>query len=71
MCSGALVWVKLGRLVYAADNIDLESILGKRGCGCSDIVFKNSSWHPQVTEGVLREEALKILQNYFSVNLKG
>ena len=27
MCSGAMVWVKLGRLVYGASNIDLENIL--------------------------------------------
>ena len=27
MCSGALVWVKLGRLVYGASNDDLETIL--------------------------------------------
>ena len=26
MCSGAMVWVKLGRLVYGASNIDLERI---------------------------------------------
>ncbi len=71
MCSGAMVWAKLGRLVYGASNIDLENILGKKGCNCSDIVFKNSSWQPQVTEGVLREDALEALKNYFSVNRKG
>lgn len=71
MCSGAMVWAKLGRLVYGASNIDLENILGKKGCNCSDIVFKNSSWQPQVTEGVLREDALETLKNYFSVNRKG
>ncbi len=26
MCSGAMVWTKLGRLVYAASNDDLEKI---------------------------------------------
>lgn len=26
MCSGAMVWVKLGRLVYGASNMDLEAI---------------------------------------------
>ncbi len=31
MCSGAMVWVKLGRLVYGASNIDLEHILGNTG----------------------------------------
>ena len=40
MCSGAMVWVKLGRLVYGAGNIDLENILGKKGCNCSKMVFE-------------------------------
>lgn len=65
MCSGAMVWVKLGRLVYAASNIDLGNILGKKGCECSRIVFENSGWQPRVTAGILREEALPILQQYF------
>ena len=38
MCSGAMVWVKLGRLVYGASNSDLETILGNEGCNCSKIV---------------------------------
>ena len=66
MCSGAMVWVKLGRLVYGASNRDLEHILGEEGCDCSEIVFANSSHQPQVTAGVLREEAKEILRFYFS-----
>ena len=62
MCSGAMVWVKLGRLVYGASNIDLEHILGNTGCNCSKIVFDNSFWQPQVSEGVLREGSLSILK---------
>ncbi len=71
MCSGAMVWVKLGRLVYGASNIDLENILGNVGCNCSKMVFDNSFWQPQVTEGVLRNESLIILKEYFSKHLKG
>ena len=71
MCSGAMVWVKLGRLVYGASNTELESILGKAGCNCSRIVFGNSSWSPEVTAGVLHEEALAVLEQYFSSHLKG
>ena len=65
MCSGAMVWTKLGRLVYAASNIDLEKILGKEGCNCSQIVFEHSFWKPAVTAGVLREEAILVLEAYF------
>ena len=71
MCSGALVWVKLGRLVYGAGNMELEHILGNEGCNCSRMVFEYSFWQPKVTEGILREEALEILEKYFSTNEKG
>ena len=65
MCSGAMVWVRLGRLVYAASNMDLGRIRGKKGCECSRIVFENSSRKPEVTAGVLREEAIAVLAEYF------
>ena len=71
MCSGAMVWVKLGRLVYAASNMELEKILGNEGCNCSKLVFDNSFWQPQVTAGVLREESLMILKAYFEKHEKG
>ena len=71
MCSGAMAWVKLGRLVYAASNMELEKILGNEGCNCSKMVFDNSFWQPQVTAGVLREESLVILKAYFEKHEKG
>ncbi len=71
MCSGALVWVKLGRLVYGASNDELEQLLGNRGCNCSRMVFENSFWKPSVTGGVLREESLAVLREYFSTHKKG
>ena len=71
MCSGAMVWVKLGRLVYGASNIELEAILGNEGCSCSQMVFDHSFWQPQVTAGVLHEESLSILRAYFSKHAKG
>ena len=71
MCSGAMVWVRLGRLVYGASNIDLERILGSEGCECSKLVFDHSFWQPEVTAGVLREESLAVLENYFRSHDKG
>ena len=71
MCSGAMVWVKLGRLVYGASNMELESILGNEGCNCSKIVFDHSFWKPQVTAGILREESLEVLKAYFKEHTKG
>ena len=71
MCSGAMVWVKLGRLVYGASNDDLENMLGNEGCNCSRMVFEHSFWQPQVTAGVLRQESLAILNAYFAKHEKG
>lgn len=71
MCSGAMVWVRLGTLVYAASNDDLERLLGNRGCSCSKIVFENSFHQPTVRAGILREESLTILRDYFSTHAKG
>lgn len=55
----------VGRLVYGAGNIDLEHILSKEGCKCSQIVFDHSFWQPQVTSGILREEVIEVLRAYF------
>ena len=71
MCSGAMVLVKLGRLVYGASNIELENILGNEGCNCSKLVFDSSFWKPEVTEGVLRDKSLEVLKEYFSKHKKG
>ena len=71
MCSGALVWVNLGRLVYGASNTDLENLLGNEGCDCSETVFAASFRRPKVTSGVLREESLAVLKDYFSAHPKG
>lgn len=71
MCSGALVWTKLGRLVYAASNRDLNRIFHEEGSDCSDMVFAHSPWKPEVTAGVLKEESMKILKAYFGGKADG
>lgn len=70
MCSGAMVWAKLGRLVYGASDIDLCSIINAQGSECSKIVFENSHWKPQVTAGVMRDESIAVLTEYFAKNKK-
>lgn len=71
MCCGAMVWTKLGRLVYGASDIDLCKLLGVKGSECCALVFDNSEWRPEVTSGVLREESLKVLAPYFTRHKKG
>ena len=65
MCCGAMVWTKLGRLVYGASDIDLCRIFGQEGSECCQLVFSRSGYRPAVTGGVLREEALAVLTAYF------
>ncbi len=65
MCSGAMVWTRLGRLVYGASNRDLCAIFGEEGSDCSHLVFSHSDHQPQVTAGVLRQECLEVLEAYF------
>lgn len=65
MCSGAMVWSKLGQMVYAASNDDLEKTMGKRGSNCSKITFDEMGRGPKVRHGILRQESIKVLQAYF------
>ena len=71
MCCGAMVWVKLGRLVYGASDRDLCEILGEQGNDCAELVFERSHWRPEVTAGVMREESICVLRDYFSGHQKG
>lgn len=71
MCCGAMVWTKLGKLVYGASDIDLCDILGVQGSECSKMVFENSGASTQVVSGVLREKSIEILKNYFTNHNKG
>ncbi len=70
MCSGSLVYARLGRLVFAASNIDLAHVLGKEGCSPTAIIFGKSSWKPQVTSGILRDESIAVLREYFATHKK-
>ena len=71
MCCGAMVWTRLGRLVYGASDIDLCTLLDEPGSRCSEIVFEHSAHHPAVSGGILREESLRILADYFCGHGKG
>lgn len=71
MCCGALVWAKLGRLVYGASDVDLCQILGVAGAQCCQIVFDSMHCPIQVEGGVLREQALQELRQYFASHTKG
>ena len=71
MTALCMVWVKLGRLVYGASDRDLCEILGEQGNDCAELVFERSHWRPEVTAGVMREESICVLRDYFSGHQKG
>lgn len=71
MCCGAMVWTQLGRLVYGASDRDLCQLLGSEGSACCELVFSHSHYGPKVLGGVLREESLSLLADYFKNHAKG
>ena len=71
MCCGAMVWTKLGRLVYAASDIDLCNILGFDGATCAETVFAATGARTEVAAGILRNDSLAVLRDYFSAHKKG
>lgn len=71
MCCGAMVWVKLGRLVYGASDRDLCDLLGEEGNDCARMIFSHSPHQPEVLVGVAREESLAVLRPYFAGHEKG
>lgn len=71
MCCGAMVWTHLGRLVYGASDMDLCEILGVPGSEPSRIVLRDSGAKTEVRGGVLRDESLEVLKDYFADHIKG
>ena len=71
MCCGAMVWTKLGRLVFGASDRDLCSLLGAEGADCCGTVFGLAGNAIRVEGGLLREESLAVLRPYFAGHEKG
>lgn len=58
MCSGALYWSKIGRIVYGADD---KKNGYKKSCG------SNNPYHPktELSGGVLKEACAKLMTDFF------
>jgi tRNA(adenine34) deaminase len=58
MCSGALYWSKIGRVVYGAED---EKNGYKRCCG------SNNPFHPktELVSGILKDEAATLMKEFF------
>lgn len=61
MCSGLIIWSRLGRLVFAAKD-EKTGCVGSIYNTLKDIHFNH---HPKVTSGVMAEEAGNILKEFF------
>ncbi len=60
MCSGAIYWSKLGRIVYGAE--DLKN-------GYKKTTGSNWPFHPkaQLTSGILAEECAQLMRDFFAI----
>ncbi|MEZ2896009.1 MULTISPECIES: nucleoside deaminase [Providencia] len=65
MCSGAMVWSQLGRMVYSLSHDELAEIAGFNIMLGSDEIFAKSPFRPEVTKGILKEQAASIYTQYF------
>jgi tRNA(adenine34) deaminase len=60
MCSGAMYWSKIGRIVYGADDIKN---------GYRKFTGHNAPFHPkaELVSGVLREECAVLMRDFFAM----
>lgn len=64
MCSGAMVWSNLGRLVFSVTHDQLAEIAGSNiMISCSE-VFEKSPNKPLVVEKTLNEEGMSVFEGY-------
>lgn len=64
MCSGAMVWSKLGKLVYSVSHDQLAEIAGSNIMIGSEEVFDKSPNAPTVIAKLLMEEGLEVFEGY-------
>jgi tRNA(adenine34) deaminase len=59
MCSGAIYWAKVGRIVYGADDVKN---------GYRKTTGENWPFHPkaELTKGILAEECAQLMKDFFA-----
>lgn len=60
MCMGAILWCRIGRMVYAASIQQLSTKLGQIMVSSAEIAARTSFTEIEITGGVLAEEALAL-----------
>lgn len=64
MCSGAMVWSNLGKIVYSVSHDQLAKIAGSNIMVSCKEIFEKSPQKPVVVEGILNEEGIKVFDGY-------
>lgn len=64
MCSGAMVWSKLGKMRYSVSHNELEEIAGFNIMIGSEEIFSKSPNRPEVLSGILNKKGVEILKGY-------
>ncbi|MCT4686131.1 nucleoside deaminase [Vallitalea sp.] len=64
MCAGAMVWSKLGKMVYSVTHDQLAEIAGSNIMISSEEIFENSPNKPTVLPKLLNEEGLEVFDGY-------
>ncbi|QFF99170.1 nucleoside deaminase [Psychrobacillus glaciei] len=64
MCTGAMVWSNLGKIVYSVSHDQLAKIAGSNiMISCKEVIEKSPN-KPAIVEQVLNEEGLKVFEGY-------
>jgi tRNA(adenine34) deaminase len=61
MCAGMLIWSRLGRLVFAARDPKAGAV----GSVYNVLLDKQFNHHPEVTAGLMKDEAGDLLKQFF------
>ncbi len=64
MCSGAMVWSRLGKMRYSVSHSELAEIAGSNIMIGSEEVFSKSPNFPDVMSGLCKEEGIELLTSY-------
>ncbi|MFF2753115.1 nucleoside deaminase [Psychrobacillus sp. NPDC058041] len=68
MCTGAMVWSNLGKIVYSVSHDQLAKIAGSNiMISCKEVIEKSPN-KPTVVEEVLNEVGLKVFEGYTFTN---
>lgn len=64
MCSGAMVWSNLGKIVYSVSHDQLAKIAGSNIMVSCKEIFEKSPQKPVLIEGILNEKGLQVFDGY-------